>query len=211
MQIIDISKDIAKCEIYPGDPPVKMKRTSDISRGDLYNLTEITTGLHNGTHYDAPLHFIKDGHSAEKADLSVFIGECWVVETPAGAVTGEFVNEHFPKGAKRVLMKGGGKSYLLESAAEDSYSRLIAPSVKNEIRGALTDTARERSLRVFGENLKNAAEAYQKAVIKLPWHASTASIARKIIKKFNLPDIVIDCAVPQEDYAPQRRHLVCCT
>lgn len=63
----------------------------------------------------------------------------------------------------------------------------------------------------FGENLKNAAEAYQKAVIKLPWHASTASIARKIIKKFNLPDIVIDCAVPQEDYAPQRRHLVCCT
>lgn len=119
MQIIDISKDIAKCEIYPGDPPVKMKRTSDISRGDLYNLTEITTGLHNGTHYDAPLHFIKDGHSAEKADLSVFIGECWVVETPAGAVTGEFVNKHFPKGAKRVLMKGGGKSYLLESAAEE--------------------------------------------------------------------------------------------
>lgn len=44
---------------------------------------------------------------------------------------------------------------FLESAAEDSYSRLIAPSVKNEIRGALTDTARERSLRVFGENLKN--------------------------------------------------------
>lgn len=62
----------------------------------------------------------------------------------------------------------------------------------------------------FGENLKEAAEAYKKAVIKLPWHASTASIARKIIKKFNLPDIVIDCAVSQEDYTPQRQHLVCC-
>lgn len=62
----------------------------------------------------------------------------------------------------------------------------------------------------FGENLKEAAEAYKKAVIKLPWHASTASIARKIIQKFNLPDIVIDCAVPQEDYTPQRQHLVCC-
>lgn len=62
----------------------------------------------------------------------------------------------------------------------------------------------------FGENLKNAAESYQKAVIKLPWYASTAATAKKIIKQFNLPDIVIDCAVPQEDYAPQRQHLVCC-
>lgn len=62
----------------------------------------------------------------------------------------------------------------------------------------------------FGENLKEAAEAYKKAVIKLPWHASTALAAKKIIKKFNLPDIVIDCAVPQEDYTPQRQHLVCC-
>lgn len=62
----------------------------------------------------------------------------------------------------------------------------------------------------FGENLKKAAEAYQKAVIKLPWYASTAATAKKIIKKFNLPDIVIDCAVPQKDYAPQRQHFVCC-
>ena len=62
----------------------------------------------------------------------------------------------------------------------------------------------------FGENLKNAAEAYQKAVIKLPWYASTEKKKKKIIKQFNLPDIVIDCAGPQEDYAPQRQHFVCC-
>ena len=30
------------------------------------------------------------------------------------------------------------------------------------------------------------------------------------IKKFNLPDILIECSVPQEDYTPQRQHLVCC-
>lgn len=119
MQIIDISKDIAQCEIYPGDPPVKIRQVSHISKGGEYNLSEITTGLHNGTHYDAPLHFLENGQSAEKAHLSVFIGECYVVETPPGAVTGEFVNEHFPKGAKRILMKGRGKSYLLESAAEE--------------------------------------------------------------------------------------------
>ena len=43
---------------------------------------------------------------------------------------------------------------LLSEAAEDAYRRLIAPSVENELRSALTDQAEEGAIRVFGENLK---------------------------------------------------------
>lgn len=119
MQIIDISKDITKCDIYPGDPDVSLEVVSALKNGDSCNLSAIHTGLHNGTHADAPLHFIEGGDSIEKADLDAFIGECHVIEAPEGPVTGEFVNKFFPPKAKRVLVKSHGKAWFMESAAEE--------------------------------------------------------------------------------------------
>lgn len=119
MQIIDISKDITKCDIYPGDPEVFLEVVSALKNGDSCNLSAIYTGLHNGTHADAPLHFIDGSDSIEKADLDAFIGDCYVIEAPEGPVTGEFVNNNFPKDAKRVLVKSGGKAWFMESAAEE--------------------------------------------------------------------------------------------
>ena len=119
MQIIDISKDITKCELYPGDPEVRLEIASAISDGASCNLTAIYTGLHNGTHADAPLHFIDGADSIEKADLNVFIGECHVIEVPEGPITGEYVDNYFPPDAKRVLIKGGGKAWFMKSGAEE--------------------------------------------------------------------------------------------
>ena len=119
MQIIDISKDITKCEIYPGDPEVSLNVVSTIAGGADCNLSEIHTGLHNGTHVDAPLHFIECGDSIEKSDLSAFIGECQVIEVPAGPITGEYVNNNFPIGVQRLLVKSGGKAWFMENAAEE--------------------------------------------------------------------------------------------
>ncbi len=42
----------------------------------------------------------------------------------------------------------------LKACAEDSFSRLIAPSVEREIRGTLTDMANEQAIKTFGMNLK---------------------------------------------------------
>ena len=46
------------------------------------------------------------------------------------------------------------RAYVADAAA-DAYDRLIAPSVQNELRGALTETAHAQAMRVFGENLKH--------------------------------------------------------
>ncbi|HKL11238.1 MAG TPA: Tex family protein [Clostridia bacterium] len=43
----------------------------------------------------------------------------------------------------------------IEDAVEDSYKRLIAPSIERELRNALTEAAEEQAIKVFGENLKN--------------------------------------------------------
>ncbi len=43
----------------------------------------------------------------------------------------------------------------VEAAAEDSYKRLIAPSIENEVRNELTEMAGEQAMKVFAENLRN--------------------------------------------------------
>lgn len=43
---------------------------------------------------------------------------------------------------------------LLQAVISDSYHRLIAPAIEREIRSALTETAQDGAIRVFGKNLE---------------------------------------------------------
>ncbi|MDR1560608.1 MAG: RNA-binding transcriptional accessory protein [Clostridiales bacterium] len=43
---------------------------------------------------------------------------------------------------------------FLSRVIDDSYKRLIAPSIERDIRGELTERSQEGAIRVFGENLK---------------------------------------------------------
>lgn len=66
------------------------------------------------------------------------------------------VNAEF---AKRIVcagfIKDGGQSSLLvKEAGEDSYERLIAPSVEREVRAELFETASEQAIKMFELNLK---------------------------------------------------------
>ena len=43
---------------------------------------------------------------------------------------------------------------IIKEAVEDSYERLIAPSIEREIRNQLTETAEDGAIKVFGKNLE---------------------------------------------------------
>ena len=44
---------------------------------------------------------------------------------------------------------------IIKNAVADAYTRLIRPSVENEVRNELTDNAGEHAIGIFSENLKN--------------------------------------------------------
>ena len=117
MEIIDISRDILKTPVYPGDPEGYLDEIKSMKKGEKCNLNAFYTCLHTATHVDAPLHFINGGASIDEIPLATFIGECVVVEVPPGPVTGAFAEDNFPFNAERVLIKGNGNSYLMESSA----------------------------------------------------------------------------------------------
>lgn len=117
MKIYDISQEVFSCTVFPGDPAPQRKIMTDMEKGDLYNLTAISMCAHNGTHVDAPYHFIKDGNTIEQVSLEKFVGPCYVAEH-TGVVTAEAANEILQKAkncekqqvngdaSKRILIKG---------------------------------------------------------------------------------------------------------
>ena len=80
MKIYDISQPILSCEIYPGDPSPELRNLSDIKSGDLYNLTAFSMCAHNGTHIDAPLHFINGGKGIGDIPLEKSVGYAYVAK-----------------------------------------------------------------------------------------------------------------------------------
>ena len=52
------------------------------------------------------------------------------------------------------LREGSITTRLVAEAAEDSWKRLIYPSLEREIRSDLTDKAAEQAIKLFGQNLK---------------------------------------------------------
>ena len=122
MKIHDISQEIFSCEVYPGDPKPKREVLASIDGGDLYNLTAFYMCAHNGTHVDAPSHFLKDGASVDELSLSSTVGFAFVVEHE-GIVSRDDAEAILKKArltneeaAKRILIKG--RATVSDEAAE---------------------------------------------------------------------------------------------
>ena len=80
MKIIDISQEVFSCNVYPGDPSPIAEKVVSIDAGDVYNMSTLSMCVHNGTHIDAPYHFLNDGNTVEQIPLEYFVGTCYVVQ-----------------------------------------------------------------------------------------------------------------------------------
>ena len=80
MKIYDISQELFTCVVWPGDPAPQREILSSMDKGDLYNLTAISMCAHNGTHIDAPFHFINNGKRVDEIPLEKFLGYAFVAD-----------------------------------------------------------------------------------------------------------------------------------
>ncbi len=108
--LIDITQELFSCRVYPGDPAPKKESLRSIARGDASNLTAFSMCAHNGTHVDAPLHFVDGARSVDQMGLDPFVGPCFVARC-AGALTAEDAGAVLARArdagaAERVLLAG---------------------------------------------------------------------------------------------------------
>ena len=121
MKLYDISQELFSCVVYPGDPAPKREVLSSMESGALYNLTAFSLCAHNGTHVDAPYHFIKDGKTVEQLPLSKMVGWAYVTHEE-GTLLAEDARRILAKAkeahidaVKRILI--GGKVTVSKEAA----------------------------------------------------------------------------------------------
>ena len=107
MKIYDISQEVFSCQVYPGDPKPEKQTLCSTETGDLYNLTAFSMCAHNGTHIDAPFHFLGDGKTVEWMGLEHFVGDCYVARHNGDvlATDAEAILQK-AKGAERILIAG---------------------------------------------------------------------------------------------------------
>lgn len=122
MKIYDISQEVFSCKVYPGDPAPQKQQLSSMEQGQLYNLTAFSMCAHNGTHVDAPSHFLENGTTVDALPLTYTVGPAFVAEAD-GEITAEtaseilsLANKKAAEAAKRILIKGD--AVVSEAAAE---------------------------------------------------------------------------------------------
>ena len=117
--IIDISQEVFSCKVFPGDPAPTAQRMLSIGKGDICNLTAFSMCAHNGTHVDAPFHFLADGNTIEKIDLDSFVGDCYVARHE-GNVTADDAADILEKartaGAPERILIAGKATVMTEAA-----------------------------------------------------------------------------------------------
>ena len=105
MKIYDLSKELFSASVFPGDPAPEKRPVMEISETCACNLTALSLGSHNGTHMDAPKHFVAGGKDMAQVALEKCVGPCKVI-VHSGLFTAEDAHRALADGTKRLLIRG---------------------------------------------------------------------------------------------------------
>jgi arylformamidase len=85
-KIWDISRPLTKdLAAWPGDTPFRYELTWRLSQTCSVNVGALNTSTHNGTHADAPFHFLGEGAAIDSVLLENYLGPAVVID-----LAGEF-------------------------------------------------------------------------------------------------------------------------
>ncbi len=109
MKIHDVTLTIqAGMTVWPGDISVELYRKEKIEDGGMANNSNISMGVHTGTHIDSPYHFINHGIKVDQIPLDTLVGPADLIELPDSVevIDAAIIKSiSFTPGVKRVLFK----------------------------------------------------------------------------------------------------------
>ena len=147
--LIDISQELFSCRVYPGDPAPASTALTRMEAGDVCNTSAISLCAHNGTHVDAPWHFIRDGKTIDRVGLVPFVGPCYVARH-TGEVTGadaeDLLRRAREAGAGERLLIAGPATVTEEAAEVLAAARLLLVGNESQTVGPENAPARVHRL-----------------------------------------------------------------
>ena len=195
MKIFDISQEVFSSAVYPGDPSPKREVLAEIEQGAPCNLSAFSMCAHNGTHLDAPYHFLSSGARVDDIPLSHTVGYAFV-KTLSGEIDAA-VAEVLLLEAKRY----GG----------DAERRILVKGNATLTLSAAQVLAREKILLYGNESQTVGPEGAPMAVHKAL--LSRGTVLLEGVRLSHVPDgVYLLCAAPLNlsgaDGAPVRAVLI---
>jgi arylformamidase len=109
MRIYDITLTISPdLPVWPGDARITLNRTSQIEKGDDFNVTRLEMCVHTGTHIDAPSHILGgDAPTVEELPLKTLTGRAYVLHLPdIDLITADvLMSAEIPPRTRRLLFR----------------------------------------------------------------------------------------------------------
>ncbi len=104
---IDVSVSLQSGMVHwPDNPPVRIERALNIEHGDAANVSEISMGVHTGTHMDGPIHFVQEGQGLDEMPLTATIGRARVIEiSDPESIKVDELHPHRLQRGERILFK----------------------------------------------------------------------------------------------------------
>lgn len=123
-----------KMPCYPGDKTPSLKQVTFFEKQG-FNIFEVNSSMHVGTHMDAPLHFIKDGKRLSDYPMERFFVKTHLIRVHGIAT----IEEEAIKGLKiaegeAVVFETGFSKQFKHKEYYTSY-----PSISNRLAEALSD------------------------------------------------------------------------
>ena len=106
-RLLDVSQPVdPSVAPWPGDTPFSSEWVSHLDAGASVTVSRITTSPHNGTHADAPCHFLPGAPGIGEVPVEKYVGPCRVVERPGnGPLTGAEVRRWRVRRGERILVR----------------------------------------------------------------------------------------------------------
>jgi arylformamidase len=107
MRLYDITRTLEPgMPSWPGEPGPTLSLIKEMARGHPADVSELTLGVHTGTHVDAPRHFIPGAPGVETLSLDVLVGPVRVVAIgDPHAIRAAELERAALEGAERVLFR----------------------------------------------------------------------------------------------------------
>ena len=112
MKVIDLTHVFNnEMPVYPGDPKPEVRQIAWLEKQG-YNDFRLTTGMHVGTHIDAPLHMIEGGKLISDFPVEKLVGPGYIIDARGQSVIDEsFITPPLKPGAIVLVFTGFSQKF----------------------------------------------------------------------------------------------------
>ena len=123
---VDISVPVSETMItWPSDPEPEFEWDKTMAQGGSSNTSRFSMGSHNGTHVDAPLHFVEGAAPIDEVALDILIGPARVLHmTGKDVITAEDIENAGLEGAERILFKTDASGFWADDHFHETFPHL---------------------------------------------------------------------------------------